>query len=132
MKSWCREFAERQKMEIDFRSAVPSALPRQVGLSLFRVLQEALHNVIKHSGVRRVEIQLREDSSEIHLVVSDSGRGFDPEAALQGKGLGLTSMRERVRLVNGTISIESKPMGGTTIHVRVPFGSEGLSDQAVG
>ena len=52
------------------------------------------------------------------------GRGFDVEAASQGKGLGLTSMRERVRLVNGTISIESKPMGGTTIHVRVPFGSE--------
>jgi len=57
---------------------------------------------------------------EIHLIVRDSGKGFDVEAALQGKGLGLTSMRERVRLVNGTISIESKPMAGTTVHVRVP------------
>ena len=65
-------------------------------------------------------MQLREDIGEIHLIVRDSGKGFDVEAALEGEGLGLTSMRERVRLVNGTISIESMPMGGTTIHVRVP------------
>jgi signal transduction histidine kinase len=132
MKSWCKEFAERQKMEIDFRSDVSSVLPLAVGLSLFRVLQEALNNAIKHSGVKRIDMQLREDSGEIHLVISDLGRGFDVEAASQSKGLGLTSMRERVRLVNGTISIESKPMGGTTIHVRVPFRSERLSEQAVG
>jgi hypothetical protein len=67
----------------------------------------------------------REDSREIHLIVSDSGEGFDVDTALQGKGLGLTSMRERVRLVNGTILIDSKPMGGTTIHVCVPFSEQG-------
>ena len=132
MKSWCKDFAERQKMEIDFRSDVSSILPLAVGLSLFRVLQEALNNAIKHSGVKRIEVQLREESGEIHLIVSDSGRGFDVEAAKQGKGLGLTSMRERVRLVNGTIVIDSKPMGGTTIHVRVPFGSERGSQRAAG
>src|ERR1700756_461453 len=132
IKSWCKEFAERQKMEINFRSDVCSILPLAVGLSLFRVLQEALNNAIKHSGVKRIEVQLREDSDEIHLIVSDSGKGFDVEAALQGKGLGLTSMRERVRLVNGTIGIESKPMGGTTIHVRVPLGSERISHRAAG
>jgi len=124
MKSWCKEFAERQKLEIDFRSDVSSVLPGAVGLSLFRVLQEALSNAIKHSGVKQIEVQLREDSREIHLVIRDLGRGFDVEVASQGKGLGLTSMRERVRLVNGTISIESKSMSGTTIHVRVPLGSE--------
>ena len=132
MKSWCKEFAERQRIEFDCKTAVSSALPPEIGLSLFRVLQEALNNAIKHSGVKRVEVQLREDCGEIHLVISDFGRGFDVEAASQGKGLGLTSMRERVRLVNGTIGIESKPMGGTTIHVRVPLGSERLSEQAVG
>jgi len=132
MKSWCKEFAERQKIEIGFRSDVSSVLPLAVGLSLFRVLQEALNNAIKHSGVKRIEVQLREDSGEIHLIVNDLGKGFDLEAALQGTGLGLTSMRERVRLVNGTISIESKLMGGTTIHVRVPLGSEKLSERAVG
>jgi signal transduction histidine kinase len=93
----------------------------EIGLCLFRVLQEALHNAAKHSGVKRVEVQLREESGEIHLIVKDSGRGFDVEAAKGGKGLGLTSMRERVRLVNGTIEIQSKPMGGTSIHVRVPL-----------
>src|SRR5262249_24341734 len=92
--------------------------------SLFRVLQEALHNVIKHSGVRRVEVELREDSTELHLFIRDSGKGFDVEAALRGEGLGLTSMREPVRLVSGTITIESKPMGGTVIHVRVPLQPE--------
>ena len=72
----------------------------------------------------REHVQMREDSSEIQMVVGDLGRGFDLDAALQGKGLGLTSMRERVRMVNGKISIESKPMGGTTIHVRVPLESQ--------
>jgi len=121
MKSWCKEFAERQRMQIDFKSAVPSAVPLQIGLTLFRVLQEALQNVIKHSGARQVDVRLQEDSSEIHLIISDLGRGFDSEAAFQAKGLGLTSMRERIRLVNGTISIESKLSGGTTIYVRVPL-----------
>src|SRR5262249_3819818 len=111
-------------MEIDFESDVVNPLPLEMGQSLFRVLQEALHNVLKHSGVRRVQVQLREDCGEIRLLIGDLGRGFDVEAALQGKGLGLTSMSERVRLVNGRIAIDSKPMRGTTIHVRVPFKSE--------
>jgi PAS domain S-box-containing protein len=132
MKSWCKEFGERQKMEIVFRSDVPHALPLDVGRTLFRLLQEALHNAFKHSSVKRVDVQVREESGEIHLIVSDTGKGFDVETALQGKGLGLTSMRERVRLVNGTITIESKPMGGTTIHVRVPFPSEHSSQRAAG
>ena len=79
-----------------------------------------MHNSSKHSGVKRVEVLLREESSEIHLVVRDLGRGFQVKPAFQGKGLGLTSMRERVRLVNGTIEIESHPMCGTTIQVLVP------------
>ena len=77
--------------------------------------------------MKRTEVELTEDSGEIHLIISDLGRGFDVEAASQGKGLGLTSMRERVRLVNGTIEIQSKPMGGTTIHVRVPVESKQVS-----
>jgi PAS domain S-box-containing protein len=132
MRSWCKEFAERQNMEVDFEGDVKSVLPFEVGLSMFRVLQEALHNVSKHSGVKRVDVQLREDSEEIHLIVSDLGRGFDLDEALKGKGLGVTSMRERIRLVGGTITIDATPMGGTTIHVRVPFdGERGFQRQAV-
>ena len=127
MKSWCKEFAGRHDLKIDFTSDVPGALPRELGLSLFRVLQEALQNVVKHSGVKRVNVDLRESSGEIHLDIRDSGSGFDVDAALQGKGLGLISMRERVRLVNGTIAIDSKPMGGTRISIRVALDKDANS-----
>jgi PAS domain S-box-containing protein len=132
MNSWCKEFGERQNLEIDCRSDVRSTLPNEIGLCLFRVLQEALHNAAKHSGVKRIKVQLHEESGEIHLNVKDLGKGFDIEAARQGRGLGLTSMQERVRLVNGTIEIQSKPMGGTTIHVRVPLEAEHGSQRAAG
>jgi signal transduction histidine kinase len=121
MRSWCKEFGQRRNMVIDFKSDVSSVLPFDIGISLFRVLQEALHNADKHSAVKRMEVELWEASNEVHLVVADLGKGFDFDAAIRGQGLGLTSMQERVRLVGGTISIKSKPMGGTTIHVRVPF-----------
>ena len=132
INSWCKEFGKRQRMEIEFSSNVLSVVPREIGLTLLRVLQEAVHNAIKHSGVRKVSVQLREDSHEIDLVVRDAGKGFEAEAALQADGLGLTSMRERVRLVYGTIEIDSRPMAGTTIHVRVPLRSEDTSQRAVG
>jgi len=119
-------------MEIDFTSDVDSMVPFDIGVCVFRVLQEALHNALKHSGVKRVEVQLREVSREIHLVVSDLGRGFDIEEALQSQGLGLTSMRERVRLVSGTTTIDSKPLGGTRIHVCVPLRSEHSIQRAAG
>jgi signal transduction histidine kinase len=88
-----------------------------------------LHNAAKHSGVKRIDVQLREESDEIRLIVSDFGRGFDLNTALQAKGLGLTSMRERVRLINGTISIESKPKVGTKIYVRVPLDFQQASER---
>jgi signal transduction histidine kinase len=131
IKSWCKEFAERQQMEVDFKSDVSVVVPFHIGIGLFRVVQEALNNAAKHSGVKRIDVQLHEESGEIHLIVRDLGKGFDLEAARQGRGLGLTSMHERVRLVNGTISIESKPIGGTTIRVRVPFGSEKSSETGI-
>jgi PAS domain S-box-containing protein len=124
IKSWCTEFGQRQRMEIDFKDEVSSALPLDVGLCLFRVLQEALHNATKYSGVKRIDVQLTDHSNEIHLMVNDLGRGFDIEAARQGAGLGLASMQERVKLVNGAITIESKPSGGTSIRVRIPLKSE--------
>jgi len=80
--------------------------------------------------VKRVEVRLMEQSDQVCLLISDSGEGFDVDSAMQGKGLGLTSMGERVRLVNGTIAIQSKPMGGTTIEVRVPLESQHSSQRA--
>ena len=132
MKSWCKEFGERQGIQVEFKSTeVQSSVAPEIGLCLFRVLQEALHNAFKHSGADRVEVQLREAPGEIHLVISDSGRGFDSKTAMQGRGLGLVSMRERVQLVNGTIAVKSMLNGGTTIHVRVPLSPAQISERAV-
>jgi signal transduction histidine kinase len=125
IQSWCKEFAERQRIEIDFRSQVTDSLPFEVGVSLLRVLQEAVHNAVKHSGVNHIAVQVSQHSREVHLRVSDSGKGFDIESAIQGKGLGLISMRERVRLLHGTFAIKSRPMGGTAIDVRVPLLQDG-------
>jgi len=125
IQSWCKEFAERQRIQIDFRSEVTSVLSFEVGVSLLRVLQEAVHNAVKHSGVKHVVVQMSQHSREVHLTVSDSGSGFDIDAAMQGKGLGLISMRERVRLVHGTFAIRSRPLGGTTVDVRVPLLQDG-------
>jgi len=71
IKSWCKKFSERQRMEIDFNNEESSTLPFEIGLCLFRVIQEALHNAQKHRGVKRIEVQLREDSGEIHLIIRD-------------------------------------------------------------
>jgi len=132
IKSWCREFGERQAMEIDFSSEVSIALPPEVGICLFRVLQESIHNAVKHSGVKRIGVRLTKHAHEVHLIITDAGKGFDLGVARQGRGLGLTNMQERVRLLNGTILVKSKPMSGTTIHVRVPLASDGFSKRAVG
>jgi signal transduction histidine kinase len=130
--SWCKEFGARQNMMIGFKSDVSSVVPFDIGISLFRVLQEALHNAAKHSAVRRMQVELQEASNEIHLIVADLGKGFDVETAIRGQGLGLTSMQERVRMLNGSVTIQSKPMAGTTIHVRVPFQSEHSDQRAAG
>jgi len=127
--NFCKEFSERHKVEIDFQCHdLPTGLPRELSLSLFRVLQEALRNATKHSGVKRFEVRLWGSTGEIQLTISDLGTGFDTETAMKGTGLGLTSMRERLRLVGGELSINSQPKGGTTIHARVPFNS--ISDSA--
>jgi len=128
-KNFCKEFSEHHKVEIDFQSHdLATGLPRELSLSLFRVLQEALRNATKHSGIKRFEVRLWGSTAEIHLTVSDLGAGFDAEAAMRSTGLGLTSMQERLRLVGGELSINSQPKGGTTIHARVPFNS--ISDSA--
>ena len=72
-----------------------------------------------------------QESRELRLTISDSGKGFEVESATQGKGLGLISMRERVRLVHGILEIKSRPMGGTTIAVRVPLDVERLPHRAL-
>jgi signal transduction histidine kinase len=120
--SFCRELAAQQKVEIDYRSdEIPQRLPPEISLCLFRVLQEASQNAAKYSGSKQFQVILNSTSDEIHLTVRDSGIGFNVEQALNSHGLGLTSMKERLKLVDGKLSIESHPQGGTTIHASVPL-----------
>jgi signal transduction histidine kinase len=124
IRSFCREFGDQQKVKVEFKANdLPAALSPDVSLCLFRVLQEALHNSAKHSEVKRFEVRLWGTAGEIHLTVKDSGRGFDRDAAKTSQGLGLISMEERLKLVNGTLSIDSQPGRGTTIEARVPVSS---------
>ena len=122
---FCRELSERQNIKIDFRcDRIPKGLSNEIALCLFRVLQEALHNAVKYSGVDAYEVSLTGASGEIELRVHDSGAGFDPESTNNRDGLGLTSMKERLRSVNGELSIDSKPGHGTTILARVKRSEE--------
>lgn len=124
--SFCNELCQQHKVEIDFRHAgIPHDVPKEISLCLFRVLQEALQNAVKHSGVRHFRVELS-GNSEIQLTVSDLGVGFDQQDAMKRQGLGLISMRERVQMVNGQFSIKSQPGRGTTIKVRVPLRAESV------
>ena len=130
---FCTELSEQQHVEIDFsHEGIPEDLPLEVALCLFRVLQEALRNAVKHSGVRHFTVALRGDGDEVQLEVSDAGTGFRPETAMKSHGLGLISMQERLSLVKGAISIESQPGSGTRISARVPLRSENGLSEAVG
>ncbi len=133
IRGFCREFGEQQKVEISFQTQdLPSPLSPDISLCFFRVLQEALHNAVKHSRVRHFDVCLWGTPEEIHLTVKDSGVGFDRDAARTGRGLGLISMEERVKLVNGTLSIDSQLQRGTTVHARVPVASVTGSMSAAG
>jgi signal transduction histidine kinase len=131
MKGFCKEFGDKHKVEIDFDSeGIPSGVPPEVSLCLFRVMQEGLQNALKHSGVKVFAVKLHGSPTEIQLTVRDSGMGFDPELAKDTQGLGLVSMQERVRLVKGRISITSRPQAGTEINVRVPLSAGAQTEQA--
>lgn len=105
---------------------------RTDSLCLFRVLQEALQNAVKHSGVRHFKVELHGASEEIQLTLSDLGAGFDERDANNHEGLGLISMRERLQLVNGEFSVNSQPGCGTTISARVALKRQKYRASVVG
>ena len=133
MRSFCSDLSEQKKMEIDFTSDdLPSPVPPDITLCLFRVLQEAVHNAVQHSGVRQFDVRLWATSDEIHLTVTDCGAGFDLKTVRKARGLGLNRMEERLKLVKGNLSIDSQPKRGTTIHARVPLTLETIPNMMRG
>lgn len=122
VRSLSKELSEFHKVRIDFVGEdVPSSLPNDISICLFRIAQEALRNGIKHSGTGGFQVKLSGTPGAVHLSVCDAGVGFDPRAAMNRRGLGLISMRERINLVNGTMKIRSKPQCGTEICCTVPI-----------
>ena len=119
LAGYCREFSQQRGIKVEFtQKGSMGPFPEPVPLVMFRVLQEALYNVARHSGAAQVEVSLLTDGDEIRLRIKDRGRGFDPMQV--SEGLGLVSMRERLRLVQGKIKLSSAPGLGTEIEAMVP------------
>jgi signal transduction histidine kinase len=122
LQSYVEEFAKREKIRVTFTHRhVPETLPAEISTCLYRVAQEGLRNVSKHAKAARAAMTLWMAGQSLHLSIKDSGVGFDPE---ERRGLGLVSMEERVRAVNGTLSIRSKPGDGTQVEVQIPVPAE--------
>jgi PAS domain S-box-containing protein len=121
-RNFCNEFSAKQGVAIKFSySHIPASIARNTSLCLFRVTQEALHNAVKHSGVRSYEVDLQGRRDGLDLEIRDAGVGLDLGDVKKTGGLGLISMQERVHLVKGVFAIISKPNGGTIIHASVPL-----------
>lgn len=117
----CSEISQRRQVNIEFSSSeLPPAVDPRVSLCLYRIAQEALHNITKHSQARDASVELTREGNEVYLHIADTGIGFDP-VALDRAGLGLVSMRERVGVLKGNLVINATPGGGTRIGVRVPL-----------
>lgn len=111
------------KVELHTANIDEPRLPPDIELALYRSVQEALTNVMKHAAATRVSVILNRPDGEVVAIIEDNGRGFDAEQPLStnGKGLGLLGMRERAEQLNGHVTIESQPGSGTTVFVRLPL-----------
>ncbi|MBI1804681.1 MAG: sensor histidine kinase [Ignavibacteriae bacterium] len=128
VQSLCSEFAEQTGISIRQSLAeLPLSLPKEIQLSLFRIVQEALTNIQKHAQASLVSIETECTNSYMNITIADNGKGFDPsnvnrEKAEQGpSGIGLTTIRERAALLRGTATIDSNDSSGTTIVVKIPL-----------
>jgi signal transduction histidine kinase len=122
LRSECASFSRREGIAVVYRpEEVPATLPKDVVLCIYRVAQEALRNLAKHAAVDEAWVTLGVTGPELVLRVEDQGIGFDPAGGHSHPGLGLSSMEERVRLIQAKLSVTSAPEGGTTVEVRVPL-----------
>jgi signal transduction histidine kinase len=121
LKSLCREISEQLKVHLDVDDdEFTDPISDDVALCIYRVAQESLRNVVKHSRAKDARVVMSRETRGIRLLIIDTGIGFDPEDVSRHKGLGLISMRERLRAVGGQISIRSEPGEGTEIEIFAP------------
>jgi signal transduction histidine kinase len=123
-----RKTEEHTELKVDLQAvsnADAAALPREAAAALYRVAQESIRNIERHSGARHVHITLLQRPDHVALDIEDDGQGFDlQEAAERRPGMGLFAMRERLGLVDGTLEIDTAPGRGTRIHASVPTGTD--------
>jgi signal transduction histidine kinase len=132
IRSYCRDIETQHAVDVEFtHTDVPVTIPAEVSLCIFRVVQEALHNVVKHSLARSAFVRLSGTTDGLQLQIADSGVGFTLDAQ-DGQGLGLVSMRERVHFLGGKLIIHSAPGNGTRIGVRVPLEISSAAGQSAG
>ena len=122
LRAECDRFVAIDALDVEFEAdGVPANVSSETALCLFRIAQEALRNVSRHAGASRVRLSLTRENDELHLLVEDNGRGFDPRRASGKASLGLVSMRQRASLVAGRIEIKGTEGGGTTVSASVPL-----------
>jgi signal transduction histidine kinase len=125
VKSLCRELSQQSRIVIGCSCrGIPAELDSGLALGCLRVVQEALHNVVKHSGATDVHLEVLGNEDSLSLTVSDNGAGFDAGEAGARGGLGLISMRERMHLIGGDFTISSAPGQGTRIKAWAPLTSK--------
>ena len=124
VRSFCSEFTDQHGVRINFLSRnVPDSVPDELSRCLFRVVQEAVRNVQRHSGADSADVELESTGARLHLSVADKGRGFARHSRLTHAGIGIISMEERVRLLGGHLEIRTAPSKGTTINAWLPLKS---------
>jgi signal transduction histidine kinase len=121
-RGFCRELSKQSGVRIEFEAGTfPREAPADLALCLYRIIQESLQNMVRHSGATEARVELRAERDRAFLIITDAGRGFDTAKGRGEGGLGLSSMQERVRLVQGTLAVRSEPGRGTRIEVFVPL-----------
>jgi PAS domain S-box-containing protein len=122
LRGFCRETGAANGLKVRFEAkGVPGDLPNDISLCLYRIAQESLQNIVKHSATSFANVSLEAVNGDIRLAVSDNGCGFDPEAVKSKESLGLISMHERIRAVKGTLTVESVLDAGTRVEAQVPL-----------
>jgi signal transduction histidine kinase len=126
----CTDLSRAYRIPIHLECVdVPAGLSNDIALCLYRIVQEALHNVVKHSAAASASVRLEAHSGEVVLTVVDDGRGFDPLGEGAMNGVGLISMRERTRQVDGSVVLTSQPGLGTRVQVRLPLVGSSTGDR---
>lgn len=122
LKSECKELTQRWSIPIEFHHTKDfPEIPKSIALCLYRVAQESLWNAIRHSGATKITAELKSDPEFVYWDIRDDGVGFDPHVTKPNRSLGLASMTERIRLVGGTIKVQTAPAQGVAIAVVVPI-----------